>query len=837
VAIYPLPAAVSIVRLQALLLNQLSGLKNFKMTSMVSFKYFLHKSFLFIGLFGSFSSFGQTNVAKMSAGFVDNINNHIREKVFVHTDRNYYMCGEILWFKTYITNAANNHLLSLSKVVYVEVLNSRHEPVLQAKISTENGSGSGSFKLPLSLESGNYELRAYTNWMKNDSPDEFFVKIITIVNTTKNLDLSLVKNPIKYFVQFFPEGGNLVNGLNSVVAFKINDDAGIGVEGEGIVVDQANDTVAHFKTAKFGLGKFLFKPQTGKHYTAIVTLQNNSVIKKDLPNALDNGFVMHMTDEGNQLKVLVSSSNETVQNIYLIAQTNQQIDFSQTGSLQNNQAVFSINKENLKEGIAQITLFAGDHQPVCERLYFKRPKNKMLISKKTNKANFNFRDKVTIDLSTTDNSGNLVAGNLSASVYRLDSLHLPDKANIYSWLWLSSNLKGFIENPDFYFQNDNAETNEALDNLLLTQGWRKFQAKNISQNKSLFTYIPENRGHIIIGKVTNETTGKPASNMLVYLSVPGRRVQLYGCTSNAEGMVHFDLKDFYGPSQIVLQTNGEKDSLYHLEVFSPFSEEFSGNEFPALHISENSRDEFQSANLHMEISNAYHQNDLQKMQPLLIDTLPFYYKPYKTYLLDNYTRFITMEEVLREYVAEVNVVKKQKKYHLNTFNAPGFELHDKQPAITLFTKDPLVLLDGVPVFDMNKIIAYDPLKVQRLEVVASKYIWGPIISEGILSYTTYKGNLDGYTLDPHDLILDYDGMQQQRVFYSPDYSTEKEFQSRLPDFRELLYWSPNVTTNEKGTGHISFFTGDIPGKYLVVLQGISSNGDAGSENFILNVRK
>jgi hypothetical protein len=141
------------------------------------------------------------------------------------------------------------------------------------------------------------------------------------------------------------------------------------------------------------------------------------------------------------------------------------------------------------------------------------------------------------------------------------------------------------------------------------------------------------------------------------------------------------------------------------------------------------------------------------------------------------------------------------------------------------------------VFDVDKIMAYDPLKVQKLEVVASKYHWGPIASEGIVSFTTYKGNLPGYTLNPHDVILDYDGLQQQRIFYSPDYSSDKELQSRLPDFRDVLYWSPTVNTNEKGIGRISFFTGDIAGKYLVVLQGISSNGNAGSSSFILNVAK
>jgi hypothetical protein len=636
---------------------------------------------------------------------------------------------------------------------------------------------------------------------------------------------------------FFPEGGNLVNGINSLVAFKINDNTGKSADANGVIVDDSRDTIARFQTQKFGMGSFFFAPQSGKHYTAITTLNDSSVIKTNLPDAYESGFVMHLTDEGNQLKLNVSAVNPSSQNIYVVAETNRNIDYSQTASLQNNQAAFTINKADLKEGIAQITLFTANGQPVCERLYFKRPDHKMVITTKTEKTNFNKRDKVDIDLSTTDESGKSLAGNLSASVFRLDSLQqTPEKIDTY--LWLTSNLKGYIENPDFYFKNDNAETNAALDNLLLTQGWRRFGWKNISENnRAVFNYVPENYGHIVTGKVTNEITGKPAANVLVYLSVPGKRVQLYGCISNEEGFIHFDLKNFYGPSQIVLQTNTTKDSIYHLEIFSPFSEEYSGQDFPALKVSENKRGELEASNLHMEILNAYHANDLQKMAPLNIDTLPFYYKPTKTYLLDNYTRFTTIEEVMREYVAEVNVAVRKKQYHFSTLNVEGNELSSIQPAERVFSKDPLILLDGVPVFDVNKMIAYDPLKVQKLDVVAAKYYWGPIVAEGIVSYTTYKGNLPDYTLNPHDVILDYDGLQQQRIFYSPDYSSENARQNRLPDFRDVLYWSPDVSTNEKGNGHISFFTGDISGKYLVVLQGISANGNAGSKSFILNVEK
>jgi len=801
----------------------------------------LNKRIVWIFLLGmsfySASSFAQNNqTEKIIASFVNNVSNHLHEKVYVHTDRSYYLCGQILWFKAYITNAASNELLSLSKVAYVEILNQQHQPVMQAKIAVQDGTGSGSFALPLSMESGNYELRAYTNWMRNDSANLYFKKLITIVNTTENLDPAIRSHTPHYAAGFFPEGGNLVNGINSVVAFKINDEAGRGVTASGIIVDQANDTVANFQTERFGMGKFLFTPQSGKQYIAIVSLQDSSIIRKNLPAAFDNGYVMHLEDLGNSLKVSVTSVNPASSNIYLIAQNNHQVDFSQAASLQDNGASFTINKSGLKDGVSQITLFNENRQPLCERLYFQRPKKEMVINAKADKPTFNLRDKVTIDLSTADESGNLMAGNLSASVYRLDSLQEINGENIYTYLWLTSNLKGFIENPDYYFKNNNSETNAALDNLLLTQGWRTFDWKNNAVNTaSSFTYVPENRGHIVMGKVTNDA-GQPVPNVLVYLSVPGKRVQLYGCISDASGLVHYDLKNFYGPNQVVLQTNTTtSDSSYHLELFSPFSEEFSNYTVPALYVPEDLRDNLEADNLHMELANAYHQKDLQKLQPLLIDTLPFYTKPYKSYLLDNYTRFTTVEEVMREYVAEVNVVKRNKKLHFNTFNYPAYLLRDMQPTQPIFDKDPLILLDGVPVFDVAKIIAYDPLKIQKLDVVAEKYIWGPIVSEGIVSFTTYKGNLPDYTLNPHDVILDYDGLQQQRIFYCPDYSIEQNRKSRLPDFRDVLYWSPEVNTNDKGAGAISFYTGDVPGKYVVVLQGISDNGNAGSKNFILNV--
>jgi hypothetical protein len=151
--------------------------------------------------------------------------------------------------------------------------------------------------------------------------------------------------------------------------------------------------------------------------------------------------------------------------------------------------------------------------------------------------------------------------------------------------------------------------------------------------------------------------------------------------------------------------------------------------------------------------------------------------------------------------------------------------------------DPLVLLDGIPMFDMNKVMAIDPLKIKRLDVVKDRYFWGPADAEGILSYATYKADLAGVELDPHAVVMDYEGMQLRRVFYSPSYETESEAASRMPDFRSLLFWSPSINTGAQGKNQVTFYTSDEEGKYIGVVQGITANGESGSQVFTFDVKK
>ncbi|HLA58344.1 MAG TPA: hypothetical protein VK622_06270, partial [Puia sp.] len=166
-----------------------------------------------------------------------------KEKIYLQTDKSLYISGEILWFKSYVVDASRNKFFSLSKVAYVEVLNRDSKPVIQGKILLRKGIGSGSFFIPLSLPTGSYKIRAYTNWMKNFGADYYFEKNITIVNTMKRSQDTLLPKTAALDIQFFPEGGNLVEGTPSIVGFKAVDENGKGVNVEGEIVDQDKVTV------------------------------------------------------------------------------------------------------------------------------------------------------------------------------------------------------------------------------------------------------------------------------------------------------------------------------------------------------------------------------------------------------------------------------------------------------------------------------------------------------------------------------------------------------------------------------------------------------------------
>ena len=625
----------------------------------------------------------------------------------MHTDRNFYVAGEILWFKAYVTDGLLNVSSDLSKVAYVDVVDENNKTFLQTKIAIKTGNGNGSLYLPVNMPSGTYKIRSYTSWMKNADAAFYFEKVFTVVNAQSSAGLVTGSSTPQYDIQFFPEGGNLVKNVESRVAFRMTDKNGKGIQAfTGIVLNENRDTVAIFRPSRFGIGYFTFTPPDTRLYKTYVTTASGSTIVKDLPAAMEEGYAMKLSKAGRgQVEVTVYSRNtgNTAPAVYLFVHTRGSVKKVQTKPIQNGSARFEIAESLLGDGISHFTVFNNLQQPVCERLYFKNTANPLVIHAKTNEQEYAVRKKVSIDVNSLDARNQPVPAVMSLAVYRQDSLQTNEKSDIFSYLWLSSDLKGTVESPSWYFSGGDS-TGEAMDNLMLTHGWRRFSWTAVQRNSPpSYKFLPEYTGHIITGKITDSATRKPLPSVIVYLSVPGDRTQFYASKSDANGNIRFYTREVYGPGEIILQPEGYSLSGYNIEINTPFGDQFSKKPAAALQLSAELKNAIEQNSINAQVQRKFFADQLKIYNLPQTDSIAFYGKPDEKYLLDDYTRFTTMEEVLREYVSGALVGRARGKFHLNVIDLVNNRL---------FKDNPLVLLDGVPVPDMDRIMSYDPLKIR-----------------------------------------------------------------------------------------------------------------------------
>jgi len=336
-------------------------------------------------------------------------------------------------------------------------------------------------------------------------------------------------------------------------------------------------------------------------------------------------------------------------------------------------------------------------------------------------------------------------------------------------------------------------------------------------------YAPEYGGHLLHGTVLDRE-GNPSTGINTFLSVVGKNAELRVARSDAKGNVMYEVHDFFGKQNVVAQTNANVDSTLKVELKDEVAR-MPEKTLPEFSLSAGIKNQLVQRNLAMQLQHAFDRQNPTLTQS--IDSLPFYGKAHETYRLDDFTRFPTMEEVMREYIRNVMVRKKNGKFKFIIFD----------PATRTFLDDnPLVMLDGVPVFNLDLVMAYDPLKIRKIDVIPTRYYLGHLAFEGLINYTTYQGNLSDF-IPRSASIQTVEGLQTSREFFSPRYESKMQQESRIPDHRHLLHWAPEVKIDNHGESQLSFFSSDLPGTYLVVVQCLSETGEPGSVTIKFEVKK
>jgi hypothetical protein len=569
---------------------------------------------------------------------------NFKEDVFVRTDRDIYISGEQVWLKVYTLNGLTGTPCNISKVVYLELLDKNNFPLRQLKIKTENSSGSSAFVLPDNISSGNYIIRAYTNWMKNFSTDQFFYKTISVINPFESIDH--LKLP-----------GRTTNSDSAI----------------SITVDQSKSII----------GDIVSKPGSGRSY---------------------------------------------------IGDSKKQINYTITPE----------------------------------------------------KPQYSSREKVKMEISATDMAGNAVETDFSVSI-----------------------AKSVVINSTGLTSFDCSDTNDG-------------QIKRMGGPE----YLAELEGHLISGYLRVKVTDEPLKNTDLSLSFVGKTARCQFGKTDKNGEFNFVIKES-GLNEIVIQPLSPDISGYYVELNQPFSSTFSKVTPGKFYIDSSKSDEINKVIIGMQINNIY-EPFRQKMPDNAKNIIPdFYGKPENSIRMADYIELTSLREVVKEILPNVYTLKQNGKHDfklINKFRGQPFE------------NKPLILVDGVPIYDYEKVLSINSKEIERADIINTRYFISENIFDGIVSFVTKKGNLSVLEFDNSIFRQVYEGCEIQNIFYYPDYSTSAMKESRIPDYRNTLFWNPDLQTRKDSKTEISFFTSDESSDYTIVVEGITSDGKKGYYSGSLRVK-
>ncbi|MEI6139741.1 MAG: TonB-dependent receptor plug domain-containing protein [Mariniphaga sp.] len=797
----------------------------------------------------AFSAKQEKPEPKSVAGLV-----HPLEKVYLHLDKTIYRAGEELWFKAYLVDANTHKPETLSKVVYVDLINPDNQIIDSKILRMGETGGEGDFKLSDNLSGGEYTIRAYTNLMRNFDEKWYINKKIIvkalISNHIANRELSAQKYSNlksdtdqvvhKPDVQFFPDGGFLVDSLVNQVGIKAVGQNGKGMDISGSVFDRLGAKVLDFQTEKFGLGMFKFVPEAGNRYSATVTV-NGSIFTYELPESFAKGVVMQVIEQKDAYAIVINSTLPSgIKGFKLTGRQRDNLVGSSEILGEVNGAKVVIQKNILKQGIAQFTLFDNNGSPLCERLVFVESKESCPIVKiGTTKKSYEKKELIELAISSDQIGSQKPNANMSISVVGIsDSLSDHYRQDIKSFLLLNSELKGEIEHPGYYLFSDDPHRKKVLDLLMMTQGWRQFILNDTLIVKGDQKFLPET-GIRFSGTVRRfNEEGKPAKAN-VSLIYSNNLEDVYNeTTTDDHGHFEFDSFDFMDSTSIIIQAKSRTRSTKNEDIKNPNKNFYIVmDSLPVPGMSAHKILANQSIGTANDSSSSSARTDdfadppfqTQKGDILIGDVLVSARKIDK----DAAKRSMYFEPSNHLDFKELRSTGARNILEAIDGRIPGVSIDGEKIVIRGIRSvsggsEPLFLLDGMPV-SMSTILSFPVDNIDYIDLLkgSKTIIYGSSGSKGVIAvYSLNAADLLKNTAENKAsgiLNINHPGYSKSRKFYEPVYSSEKSLKEGF-ESGSTVYWNPNLKFGESDTLKISFSTADLPAVYKVNLEGITTDG-------------
>jgi TonB-dependent SusC/RagA subfamily outer membrane receptor len=769
----------------------------------------------------------------MKNGGVENV---FRKKIQVQTvitprlllkldfEKEAYGPGDVVKAKLTTKNLKNETVAATIK--YTVALSGQQ--VFSSELrASEQGTASLTFTLPTDLKTSDGLLQAI---VADNGVEESISRAIPIVLNHITL-------------QFFPEGGDMVDGVTNTVAFKAVNEFGKGADVAGEIRDEHDRFVCSFESYHMGMGAFSFRPKSGKWYHAVLKTPAGIAATTPLPRSRPDGFALHKASQDlSEIKLDITTPLATTG--YLVGQIQGEVYHAEKISLQKGSNNIRVNTKAFPAGVAVFTVFDAQGLEQCERLVFVNPDRQLSVKLTPDKKQYQPREKVSLHIETSDDKGHPIPAKLSLAVADDQLISLADdkQDNILSWFLLSSEVKGEIQEPSFYFNKEEPKAPQALDYLLMTQGWRRFRWRDLEIEKKL-AYTPEKEG-LLFGKVAdNKDRGIDGEVTLIELSNKRRIIKV---RATADGNFLFKNTDATTPmllitnstNHIILQKEITSDGAsYHLIQSDSVlydarrSESVEENRMPTVAPSPQigkgvgldlrMQEDIQSLNEVVVVGyGASERRDLTGYATVIRgnDWIPF-------------VPAINLEAALQCRVAGITITPQ------NGNAGASSNIRLRGLGSLSGGNEPLFVIDGVPVstslngnFSTSGLVSPDDVEsITVFHSPEASALYGSRASNGAIVINTrsrlYFGSYSEKKRRPRysHVMVQPRAFTATREFYVPSYPKKEQTDERR-DFRTTVYWNPSVVTDEKGEATVSFYNTDAVSSFRITAEGISGRG-------------
>jgi len=653
----------------------------------------------------------------------------------------------------------------------------------------------------------------------------------------KNVDESTVKKLINTNIfnkensaQYFPEGGQIVGNEVNRIAFKTLNPKGLGIKAEVSIIGSNQEAAASISTNELGMGAVACYLATGEKYKILIKFEDGTEKTVDMQDIPTSSISLALNNSNpDKLFVQVNIAEDKISDapIYVTLQHLGNIYYMAKNKSSQNNVLFTVPKANLPMGVLTVTLLDKDFMPLAERPIFNFNSSSLLTAQiKQDKQSYGLREKVNTEILIGSPEDSLRFAAMSASVVNMKNYKddVPNAVSILSSLYLNSDIKGFIEKPSFYFNEDGTIKANELDNLLLTQGWRKVNINKLdSTNASTAKFNPE-KGLTISGSINK--VGRKASipNAKVQLISTNNFLDFIDTVTNAEGRFQFDNLLFPDSVKFLISARNEKGKNF-VDIIS---------------------DEFTSPEINFEKNAPLILNDINKLnEDQLLANKKFY---------DQLEKKGIMEKVFQIEEVTVRAQRPRASENSSNLNGPGNAdqvltadqlstcatlemcLNGRLMGVTFQNGVPMntrgntpmqLVVDGM-YMEADILSTINPNDVQSVEVLRNANytsIYGSYGGGGLIIITSKTGrDVRNSSYQPTGILsVTPKGISISKEFYKPVYevSSENQFQN---DLRTTIHWEPGLVSDENGKASFNFYTSDEEGTYRMIIEGIDFQG-------------